>query len=331
MPSLTQLRHFGVTRAYDRAAGPAIENMRQAGAVFGLLRAIDDLKTDAQSVESLDEDHQAVVALLAALTALLVSNRQRIEQLAPHIQRMGVQAGFAMPPLLAFPGRNRAQIEAAGVWASPGLERTEELVTFIDRPAWRDKLDSYEAGVAAILLNTIRRGGRPAAVADTLARQAEMLPPFYADSLLRTLQFAAFRDASHIQYLANADIIEYILRVAVLDERTCPACIALHGTKWPRDHIVDDHHRGRCIGVPSISGNRRSVTQTGEEWLSEQPEATQRKILGGAKFNALNAGAIELGDVVGPYSDDLFGTMVRERSLVDILGDDAEQFYQRNQ
>ena len=83
--------------------------------------------------------------------------------------------------------------------------------------------------------------------------------------------------------------------------------------------------------MPSINGNRRSVVQTGEAWLSEQPEATQRKILGGAKFNALNAGAIELGDVVGEYSDPLFGNMLRERPLKDILGDDASQYYEVNQ
>jgi hypothetical protein len=326
MPSLVQLRQTAVAGAYERLVDPVLvfENRDLAAALAGL-------KSAAQSVETFSEDHPAIVVFVAALALHLAQNRRRIDLLAPNVQRLGVAAGFALPPLLAFPGSNRAQIDAAGVWASPGLERTEELVDFLDRPAWRDKLDNYEAGVAAIVLNTIRDGGRPEAVVAEVERQALALPAFYAGSVLRTLQFAAYRDAATIQFIANSDIIEYILRVAVLDNRTCAACVALHGTKWPADHIVDDHHRGRCIGVPSVLGNRREVAQTGEEWLLEQDEEVQRTILGGATWRAWTAGAIELGDVVGSYEDGVFGGMVRTRSLVGMIGAGAEQYYEVNQ
>ena len=93
---------------------------------------------------------------------------------------------------------------------------------------------------------------------------------------------------------------------------------------------MNDHHRGRCTSVVQVVGRSLSVV-TGEQWFAAQSPERQRLIAGEANYNALQAGAVRLGDFPQEYEDDVFGTMLREASLQGILGDGAQQYYQRNQ
>jgi len=92
---------------------------------------------------------------------------------------------------------------------------------------------------------------------------------------------------------------------------------------------VDDHHNGRCVGIPVVVGARVNVP-TGEAWLRGLPESRQRRIMGPSAFRAWQQGAVNLNEFVDQGHDPVFGRMVFPKSLKGILGNRATQFYGRN-
>jgi hypothetical protein len=192
--------------------------------------------------------------------------------------------------------------------------------------------------VQNIATRGISLGWSPIRIAREIRNTTEGFPSAQANNLMRTLQMTSYRDATRIHQQANVEIIDSVIRVASLDDRTCLSCIALHGTViWnsednanepiPRVH---DHHQGRCTSVVQVKGRELRV-QTGAQWFYAQSEARQRLIAGDANYNALQANAVSLSDFPQEYEDEVFGTMLRESSLQGILGAGAQDYYQRNQ
>jgi hypothetical protein len=152
------------------------------------------------------------------------------------------------------------------------------------------------------------------------------VPRYQANTLMRTLQLTAYRDATAIHQAANANLIARVVRIAALDDRTCLSCLALHGTEVPVGERVDDHYSGRCIGISVVRGREVNV-QTGEDWLRGLPEERQRTIMGPAKFEAWKAGAVRLQEFVARRDDPVFGQMVQEASLKGLLGAAGSRTY----
>jgi hypothetical protein len=129
------------------------------------------------------------------------------------------------------------------------------------------------------------------------------------------------------------------LWVAQLDTKTCPSCIALHGTRHPFYEEFYDHPHGRCIPVPLVTelplwvGDRDYEIRnpnvgSGEEWFSLLDSQVQKDILGPAMFNAWQAGAVSLQDMSVITDNPAYGRIARRASLVELLGDGAGQFYE---
>lgn len=146
---------------------------------------------------------------------------------------------------------------------------------------------------------------------------------------MRTEYLSSYRRGVGAWSEANEEYIDYRIRVAVLDDRTCLTCIALHGSRLPaKEVIVDDHYNGRCDSIPVMKGMGLEI-ETGEEWLRRQPASRQRAILGAANYAAWADNAVKLSDFVTYYEDDVYGRMPVQQSLVGILGDKAQQYYTR--
>lgn len=222
-------------------------------------------------------------------------------------------------------------------------------------PEWIARMNGWGTGYADIIrtsiLDGIAAGNGPYAIAEKMRQLATALPKYAAENIARTLQINAYRDRSIAMEEANGQFIEYKIRIATLDNRTCLSCIALHGTRLEKGQKVDDHYRGRCSEfyvvpggprLPSIMqadstpGNRRFVPfQSGMDWFNSLPENRQRlqaSFLGSpGKFNAFKYGAVSLADFVGHRVDSVFGEQAIERSLKAILGEEAaSQYYVRN-
>lgn len=233
-------------------------------------------------------------------------------------------------------------------------ETIRAITNFVDSPAWIARMEKWGKGYADLtrntIINEIARGAGPTAVAQKLRQLATNIPVSASDNLMRTLQLTAYREASLEMEKLNGKYIIKKIRIAALDQRTCLACIALHGTELEPGQRVDDHYRGRCTeyyvvpgGKPtpdfmqadSTPGNRRFIPfQTGVDWFNSLPVARQKlqaSFVGSpGKWNAFSSGT-PLNAFVAEHVDDVFGNQVVEHSLKSMFGDGAEQYYVRNQ
>jgi hypothetical protein len=162
----------------------------------------------------------------------------------------------------------------------------------------------------------------------------------------RTAQLWSYRAAKHAAWSENPELYRGWVWRARLSDETCPACIAQHGTRHPPDEVMNDHHNGACTPVAitptyqellgldePIPGDVPSALTIGRgaDWFATQPAELQRRILGDARYNAFEAGAIALQDLVRTHDDPVLGPIVVEGSLKNALGaDEARQYYQTN-
>lgn len=133
--------------------------------------------------------------------------------------------------------------------------------------------------------------------------------------IARTEMLDAHRAAARAVDLANRGLLAGWQWYAKLDSRTCPSCIAQHGSL----HEVDepgplDHHQGRCTRLPKtktwqelgfdIAEPSGLDFESGPDWFSRQPEETQRDILGPKRYEAWRAGGYPFSEWSKPRTSD---------------------------
>jgi hypothetical protein len=62
------------------------------------------------------------------------------------------------------------------------------------------------------------------------------------------------------------------------------------------------------------------IQETGEDWFNKQDEATQKQIMGDAKYEAWKEGKFEFGQLSSEHTDDVYGLMRGETPLKDLIG-----------
>lgn len=298
-----------------------------------------------------------------AAQALIIANALEIEQSGQEVAPGAVTAKvfIAIATALALSGVNPVTALAAfqAELATQGIQWTiptalEIVTSFVNTPEWIAKMEGWGAGYAELttetILNGIANGWGPDRIASKMRQLAQNLPLSAAENLTRTLQLTAYREASLGMELVNNEFLEYKIRIATLDLKTCLACINLHGTRLEIGERVDDHFRGRCtefyvvaggprfpdvMQVDSVPGERNFETwQNGIDWfnsLSPERQMQQASFLSTpAKWRAFQSG-VPLSVFVGEHIDPLFGVQVIENSLVAAIAEEAEQFYSVNQ
>lgn len=128
-----------------------------------------------------------------------------------------------------------------------------------------------------------------------------------AMTIARTEMLDAHRSAAGQLYTANKDVIQSWVWTAHLDARTCPACIAMHGT----EHSVETpgpegHQNCRCTGIPKTKSwaelgfpeldEPADALPDASQWIDDNPAAAQRA-LGKTRYDMLTAGDITLNDL----------------------------------
>lgn len=196
------------------------------------------------------------------------------------------------------------------------------------------------SGAKSALVRGITLGYGPAKVARDL-RDALGVSRTRALTIARTEMLRAYNGAALENYRANSSLVNGWVWIADMSDRTCAACIAMNGTEHTLDEDMDSHVRCRCSMGPitntysSILGSDVGDTsdtgvQDGSEWFSQQSAATQRTILGNSAYEAYNAGAITLRDMVGKSHSSSWGTSVRVKSLKEVLGaKQAQKYYKK--
>lgn len=217
----------------------------------------------------------------------------------------------------------------ADAWVRPDPEALTRLIGYVDSAEMRAKFADFGVNAANNfadgLLALTAQGKNPTMIARYISGWSNV-PYAWAENMARTTQIYSYRTATHAAYLANADLMDGWMWRAALDSRTCMSCISKHGQVFPVSVTLNDHHRGRCAPVPVVKGSTWvSGVETGRDWYARLPNDVQRRISGDLMFQALKENKIRWDDLSQPYKDDVFGEMLREASVSELI--ESKQIY----
>jgi SPP1 gp7 family putative phage head morphogenesis protein len=171
--------------------------------------------------------------------------------------------------------------------------------------------------ISKTILENVGLGRNPRAWAKDL--QAVMGQPLTsALKTARTVQLYSYREANRANYITNQDVVRQWQWVAMLDDATCPACLALHGQTFDLEQSTDGHYNCRCTCVP-VTILTTDKIEPGEKWFAEQPASTQEKILGADKYAAWKDGKFDFAKLATHSEDAVFGKMYTETPLKDLV------------
>ena len=107
------------------------------------------------------------------------------------------------------------------------------------------------------------------------------------------------------------------------------ACIMLDGKIYSTRDAMDDHPQGRCAMLPitatyaemGIDAPEPDFSrEKGSDWFQRQDEATQRKMMGDAKWEAWKEGRFSLEDLPKQMTSDVWGDSWTPKSLEELVG-----------
>lgn len=171
---------------------------------------------------------------------------------------------------------------------------------------------SREAGEAMrrVLVRGVTMGDNPRAAAREMLRRVEGVfngGLTRAMTIARTEMLDAHREATRATRVANADVVRGWVWISALDTRTCPSCIAMHGTEHDIDETgPDDHQQGRCSSIPLLKSWRDlgidldeppSTVPDALDWFDGLPRTDQVKIMGPSRLAALDDGRVTFADM----------------------------------
>jgi len=347
-------------KEYKATAGSMLEQIAgiSKGAGTPTQRALQDLELKATQLQDgssvLYFDDAELAKALAIIRTDLNLTAEMMVANSPVIEKSG--AGVAIAAVIAkiFSGTSQdminagmSPIDAKAMTIFTDYIASNNIGFFTPQPseimsmitsseAFVEKLskwgDGYADLIAAKVKEGLASGWGPIRTAREIRKYAEGIPLNAAYTWTRTLQLQSYRNASAQMELLNGRYIEKKIRISALSPRTCPACIALHGTEVPIGVALRDHYSGLCdsILIPiggsmptemqamSTPGNRNFVPfSSGEEWFVGLSDTEQRQFLGPGKFDLYKSGT-PLSAFVGTYADDVFGDMPVVKPIKDL-------------
>lgn len=248
-------------------------------------------------------------------------------------QRAAIEAALLHTERQVRTLANRANLSVA--WTRLPTAAIEDLVGFTaDGSPLRRLLDTLggeaSAGVRDALIQGVALGQNPTQIARTV-RTALGGSLARALTISRTEVLRAYREATLRSYQANDDVVDGWIWNCACQPRSCAACWAMHGSWHPLTERLNDHPNGRCSMLPSV----KPVAGMAEQWRPESGPAQfkrltpeqQDHILGKAAGAAYRAGAFKLEDVAGESFSPAWGSMIRVKSLRELVGkEEARDF-----
>lgn len=251
-----------------------------------------------------------------AAAALLAAN----DQIADLSRLTGVTVTDAVGRAVDFTPEFEAQIIASQLPRAAGTRAdlvarfnrvdAESLRWIVERSTEQVIVDATSLNVYAqeqmrrTLIRGVALGDNPRQAARRMVRQAEGA---FNGGLTRALTIArteildAHRASAAASHLANRDVLSGWVWLAQLDTRTCPSCLARHGTEHPLDETgPNDHPQGRCARMPKARSWRdlgidldepADITPDAQAWFDGLSRDEQLQVMGPARLQALDAGA----------------------------------------
>lgn len=179
------------------------------------------------------------------------------------------------------------------------MRRTTEQIT----AATFDLAFFAQEQMRRVLVRGVAVGDNPRKAAREMLRRAEGA---FNGGLTRALVIArteildAHRAAARGWRVANDDVCDGWVWSATLDLRTCPSCLAMHGTEHDvAEEGPQDHQQGRCAAIPKAKSWRElgidldepaSALPDAQAWFEGLSDAEKLQVMGPGRMAALNTG-----------------------------------------
>jgi SPP1 gp7 family putative phage head morphogenesis protein len=244
-----------------------------------------------------------------------VDMRNEIEKMAA----MGQNDAFA---LILTQGEELRGVLNRG--ANP--EQLRALINYLDpgKPLYGrlQKFGEYNVEyIGQMILEGVRGGYNPTTIARSI-RDAYGMGLTNAMRMMQTVQIYSYRDANHLNYQNNRDVVEGWIWYAKLDGKTCMSCVAQHGSFHSVDERLNDHFNGRCVPIPTTRLSDPFIKDgEGKSWFEQQPEDVQKQMMGTAKWDAWKAGKFDISQLSKENTNDVFGLMRNETPLKDLISE----------
>lgn len=160
--------------------------------------------------------------------------------------------------------------------------------------------------MAQELVNGIALGRNPIEVARRALRMGLGQSFTRMQTIARTEQLRVYRQTT-LQSYGSSNIIAGYTRISARDSRVCAGCLMSDGRFYPVDYGFDQHPNCRCALIPRLRNVPAVQYQTGQQWFEQQPESTQRAILGRGRFEAWQSGRASLDDMVTRIDNPTWG------------------------
>lgn len=212
-----------------------------------------------------------------------------------------------MPPVMGAVAALTARFDRVDPLALAAIvSRTTSQVTSLLHPLSTQAASALHAS----LIRGVALGENPR---ETAARLVRRLEGDFNGGLNRALTVArtemldAHRAGAKAQDLANLDVVAGWEWLATFDTRTCPSCLAMHGTRFPPDvDGPEDHQQGRCARVTVTKTWRelgfdldepKSTMPDARAWFDGLSDGEKGQILGPGKLELLQSGKIQWSDL----------------------------------
>jgi SPP1 gp7 family putative phage head morphogenesis protein len=133
-----------------------------------------------------------------------------------------------------------------------------------------------------------------------------------AVTISRTEMLRSYREAQREAY-SRSDVVVGWIWLSARQVRTCAACWAMDGKKFPAEDSPEMHVRCRCTMVPDTGGTE--IGNGIDEFEKLSPKQ-QERVLGPSKYKAYRDGEVTLEDLVARRDNRLWGASRSEASLV---------------
>ncbi len=311
-------------------------------------RLLGDIEALIRAIGELPGPTLGQVERLSLYRALLAGIEREIDRYAVIAEneiaestRAALAAGLrdsARLAQIALPALDPAQMRA--LWRQLNPDAVTTMLGFLeaDSPLYlnlRRLGQSVADATAEALRNGIALGWNPRKVA-RIIRDSAGQGLTWSLNTARTANLWTYRLTSHAAYLKNSHVVKGWIWIAELGPRTCLSCINQHGSEHTLDETLNDHHAGRCAPAPitasyadlgfGVRGDSRPAVRRGEDWFRGLSAQEQRAMMGPGMWKAWKAGAFDFRDLSQPYTNDVYGEMLREASLKGLLGDRARAY-----
>ena len=298
---LTDQRSDAILAAYV-AAWEEVE----PGLTAAVVAALASSTTGRISRAALSRDRALAAALEHARTALVRVSAETVRGIVSDLGPAVTGGHAGQAAVLA------TQLPPGTQVASPPATALEEIMRRaaeqIHKASWPIPAQQV-AIMKAELIRGVAAGANPRDTATRITRatgDAFVGGWARAENIARTETLDAFRRAQAAVDHANRSVVAEWVWLCALSPRSCPACIARHGTRHPIDEPgPEGHQRCRCARMPvtrpwrdlgyDVDEPADAIPDAGA-WFEGLAPETQRHILGPARYAAWVDGSYPMGE-----------------------------------